>query len=228
MGKTAIIFGYGSGISASVGKKFGSLGFRLALVSRSQMKLDLAAENLAKENITARGYAADLRNFSDVPSLVSRIRNDLGPVQLIHWNVGAPLGDVLSIDPNTWSEVFNITTISLSCAVQSCLSDLEFGKGAVLVTGSGLELDNPEYAKMAANRPVATMAVGKAATRKYVSILHHALEPKGVFVGEVAVLGPVKGAGEGHTDASITPEGIADKFHELWINRRNCFVEVSD
>ncbi|KAJ3206004.1 hypothetical protein HDU82_004827 [Entophlyctis luteolus] len=212
MGKTAIIFGYGSGISASVGKKFGSLGFRLALVSRSQMKLDLAAENLAKENITARGYAADLRNFSD----------------LIHWNVGAPLGDVLSIDPNTWSEVFNITTISLSCAVQSCLSDLEFGKGAVLVTGSGLELDNPEYAKMAANRPVATMAVGKAATRKYVSILHHALEPKGVFVGEVAVLGPVKGAGEGHTDASITPEGIADKFHELWINRRNCFVEVSD
>lgn len=43
MSKVALVAGYGPGISSAFAKKFGSAGFNLALLSRTQAKVDAAA-----------------------------------------------------------------------------------------------------------------------------------------------------------------------------------------
>ncbi|MDT5033069.1 MAG: hypothetical protein QOC94_3240 [Actinoplanes sp.] len=56
------IIGAGPCLGAAVARRFGAEGFGIALVSRSQDKLDRLAAGLRAEGYTARGYAADVRD----------------------------------------------------------------------------------------------------------------------------------------------------------------------
>ncbi|MBT2283352.1 SDR family NAD(P)-dependent oxidoreductase [Paenibacillus polymyxa] len=58
--KTVAIIGAGPGLGLSLAKTFGRHGYRIALVSRTQVKLDQYAEQLNQMGIEARGFAADI------------------------------------------------------------------------------------------------------------------------------------------------------------------------
>ncbi len=52
---TIAIVGAGAGLGAAVARRFGAEGFAVALISRSQERVDELARTLADEGITARG-----------------------------------------------------------------------------------------------------------------------------------------------------------------------------
>ncbi|MGB4779077.1 SDR family NAD(P)-dependent oxidoreductase [Microbacterium sp.] len=59
---TIAILGAGPGLGAAVARRFGGEGFSVALISRTQEHVDALAQQLAADGITARGYAANLRD----------------------------------------------------------------------------------------------------------------------------------------------------------------------
>ncbi|KND37998.1 SDR family NAD(P)-dependent oxidoreductase, partial [Streptomyces stelliscabiei] len=54
------VIGAGPGLGLSIARRFGREGFQVALVSRTQDKLDALAARLAAEGIEAAGFAADV------------------------------------------------------------------------------------------------------------------------------------------------------------------------
>ena len=58
---TIAIVGAGPGLGAAVARRFGTEGFAVAVVSRSQDRVDALVGDLTTAGVTARGYAADVR-----------------------------------------------------------------------------------------------------------------------------------------------------------------------
>src|SRR5215207_7748587 len=59
---TLAIVGAGPGLGAAVARRFGAEGFAVAVLSRRQDRVDALAADLTRAGVTARGYAADVRD----------------------------------------------------------------------------------------------------------------------------------------------------------------------
>jgi hypothetical protein len=108
--------------------------------------------------------------------------------------------------------------------VQVALPDLKAEKGAVLVTGGGFAFYDPNIDAAATGWSAMGLAVGKAAQHKTVGLLHQKLKSDGVYVGEVVVLGLVKGTAFDSGNATLEPSAIADKFWELYQGKTEATV----
>lgn len=66
------------------------------------------------------------------------------------------------------------------------------------------------------------LGVMKAAQHKLVRILNRALAEKGIYVGEVTVLGMVKGTAFDSGQATIEPLAVAELFFKLTKTAVSC------
>ena len=216
--KTIIVCGYGPGISDAVARRFGEEGFAVALVSRTEEKVEAGAAALAERGLEARGFVCDLADAGAVSSLVADVREALGPIAAIHWNAYAGVaGDLTACAPAEVTTSLEVGVTGLVAAVQAALPDLEArDDGAVLVTGGGFAFYDPKVDAMATQWNAMGLAITKAAQHKAAGLLHAKLKPRGVFVGEVIVLGMVEGTALDQGGGGIAPDAIAAKFWDLF------------
>lgn len=219
--KTLVIFGYGSGISKSVAKHFGKMGFELGIVARNTQNLENAVEELKDLEIKAHAFTADLKDLKNIPVLINNIRNTLGSVQNILWNAFQDdRGNLIEQDPAALTQAMHIRVSSYIAMVQACMCDLEGNQGAVMSTNGILALDHLEADIFALD--YASLAIAATAQYKTTNILNHTLKPKGIFVGQVIVNGFVQGtAGVEDSPSNIHPDTIAESFWSLYTNKQN-------
>lgn len=216
MKPTIIVCGHGPGISDAVARRFGREGYAVALVARNAARLAAAAEALSAEGITARAFPCDLADLDAVRGMVRAVREGLGPVTVLHWNAyqgGA--GDLLTDPAESLRGVLDVAVLGLVAAAQEAHADLKAAKGAVLVTGGGFAFYDAKVDAMATQWGAMGLAVSKAAQHKAVGLLRARLAADEVFVGEVVVLGMVKGTAFDSGHATLDPAEIADRFWQL-------------
>lgn len=221
MAKTIIVCGYGPGISDAVARRFGAEGFSVALVARREDKLSAGVSALGALGITAKAFPCDLGDPAAVKALVANVRASLGPVTVVHWNAYAGVaGDLLRADPAELRTAFDVGVTGLVAAVQEALPDLKAQKdAAVLVTGGGLAFHDAKIDAMGVQWNAMGLSVSKAAQHKAVGLLHHKLAADGIYVGEVVVMGIVKGTAFDAGHATLEASAIAGKFWELYTAR---------
>lgn len=228
MSKTILVCGHGPGISDAVARKFGKEGFKVGLVARSKDKLEKAAAALKASGVDAAAFPTDLADPVAVKALVEKARGALGPITVIHWNAyGGGGGDLTTAPSSELRAVFDVSVTGLVAAVQAALPDLEAQKGAVLVTGGGLSTYDAKVDGMAVAWNAMGLAVGKAAQHKTVGLLAAKLATKGVYVGEVVVMGSVKGTAFDAGQATLEASTIANKFWDLCAARTETSVNVA-
>jgi NADP-dependent 3-hydroxy acid dehydrogenase YdfG len=230
MAKTIVVCGYGAGISHAVARKFGSAGFQVALVARDAQKLEQAAKAFAESGVVARGFPCDLSDSSAIASLIASVRSAFGPITVLHWNAHASLaGDLTRCDVSELRTVLDLGVISLVTAVQLALPDMRGSKDApaVLVTGGGYALYNPQIDQAAAKFGGMGLSIAKAAQHKLTGVLHQKLKDEGIYVGEVTVLGLVKGTAHDRGNATIEPAAVAERFWELYGARSEPWSNLS-
>jgi len=228
MSKTILVCGHGPGISDAVARKFGAEGFSVALAARSPDKLGAAAEALRAKGIKAEAIPTDLGDPGAVKRLVAQAREKLGPITVIHYNAYAGLaGDLLAADVSELRTVFDVGVTGLVAAVQAAHGDLkEQADAAVLVTGGGFAFYSPQVDAMATQWSAMGLAVSKAAQHKLVGLLSAKLKADNVYVGEVIVLGMVKGTAFDRGAATIEPTAVAEKFWELYQGRTELTAQI--
>lgn len=228
MARTIVISGYGPGISDAVARKFGGEGFQVALVGRNIERLRAGVSALGSTGITAKPFACDLADTGQVRELLGNVKAQLGPVTVIHWNAyGASAGDLTTCDPGELGDVFDLSVTSLVVAMQQALPDMKTQEGAaILVTGGGLGLHKDEIDAMAVSWGAMGLAIGKSAQHKLVGVLHHRLKGDGIYVGEVVVLGAVKGTAFDRGNATLEPSAIATRFWEMYTERGRSTVDI--
>jgi NAD(P)-dependent dehydrogenase (short-subunit alcohol dehydrogenase family) len=228
MQKTIIVCGHGSGISDAVANKFGAEGFQVALVARTADKLEKARAALQTRGVKAAAFPTDLSDPNAAKGLVKRVTDQLGPITALHWNAYAnAAGDVMAADAAALRTVFDVAVTSLVLTVQEAFADLKAAKGAVLVTNGGLGFFDPAVDAMAVQWSSMGLAIANAAKHKLIGLLTEKLRADQITVGEVVVLGLVKGTAWDTGNATIDPRTIADKFWEIYSQRESKVVTVS-
>jgi NADP-dependent 3-hydroxy acid dehydrogenase YdfG len=229
MAKTIVVCGYGTGISHAVARKFGSEGFQVALVARTASKLDEAAKAFSKSGVTAKAFPCDLSDSSAIASLIADVRSAFGDITVLHWNAHASAaGDLTRNDPADLRSLLDLGVISLVTAIQLALPDLRSSKDvpAILVTGGGFALYNPQIDALAAKGAMG-LSIMKAAQHKLVGVMHHKLKPENIYVGEVTVLGLVKGTSHDRGNATIEASAVADRFWDVYGSRSEPWTNIS-
>jgi NADP-dependent 3-hydroxy acid dehydrogenase YdfG len=227
MTKTILVCGHGPGISDAVARRFGAQGFAVALVARRADKLTAAAEALTARGVTAQAFPADLGDPAAVTAVVARVRASLGPITVVHWNAYATgAGDLTTASPAELRTGLDVGVIGLVAAVQAALPDLAAQQGAVLVTGGGLSFYDDKIDALAVSWGTMGLAVTKAAQHKLVGVLGARLAKDNIYVGEVVVLGSVKGTAFDAGNAAIEPDRVAARFWELYEARTPRVTQV--
>lgn len=217
--KVIVVCGYGSGIADAVARRFGREGYAVALVARNAEKLAAGVAGL--EGIRAAAFPADLADPSAIPQLIARIRAELGPIGVLHWNAPpSGAGDLLVDAPLDLRAAFDVSVTSLVAAVQSAQADLrEAADGSVLVTNGAGAFVDPKLDQLAVEQHFMGGAIVKTAQHKAVGLLAKKLRPEGIFVGEVVVGSSVKGTGYDRGDGSLTTDEVANRFWSLHQDR---------
>lgn len=228
MAKTIIVGGYGPGISAAVAERFGAEGFSVALVARNVERLTAGVKALEAKGVKAAAFPTDLGDVTAVRSLVGKVRTALGPIGALHWNAYATdAGDLLAADTAALHRTFDVAISGLLAAVQESLPDLKQNKeAAVLVTNGGFGLFDSKIDGYAIQSNAMGLALANSAKHKLVGLLNAKLKPDGIYVGEVMVLGTVKGTAWDSGNATLEPSAIANKFWELYRGRTETWAQI--
>ena len=227
MSKVAVIVGYGPGTSKATAEKFAAAGFSLALIARNQERLDAAVKEFAGKGVKAAGFRADAGDAEAISGALREARAALGPITVLQWTAyPSGAGDFTKASLAEIRAQFEVPIVGLMAAVQTALPDLREQRGAILVTNGGLGFSNPQLDAMGAQYDLMGLSVGNAAKHKLVGLLSHKLQPEGVYVGEVVILGSVKGTAWDNGQATIEAQQVADAFWKLYSERSAYTVNV--
>lgn len=82
-GRTALVTGGGSGINQRIAERLAEQGARVALVGRTQSKLDATASAIAARGGEAAGFAADVRDYDALSAAITAAVERFGRLDIV-------------------------------------------------------------------------------------------------------------------------------------------------
>ena len=96
--KVAIITGGSDGIGKAAAISMATEGTKVAVVGRTQAKLDLAVEEIKKlSNGDVIGISADVSIESDVQSMIDKVISEFGQIDILVNNAGTSSATTLEL-----------------------------------------------------------------------------------------------------------------------------------
>lgn len=197
--RVCAIVGAGPGNGRALAERFAEDGYRVALLGRTQEKLDGIAAGLPE----ARGFAADAGDPSSLRGAFDRIRSELGPVDVLLYNAGSgQWGNFQEITPDGLETGWRVNVLGLMVAGQAVADDMiARGSGAIVVTGATASLRGAVG--------TAGFAPAKAGQRALAQSMAKHLGPKGVHVALIVV--------DGVVDLETTRARMPDKPDDFFL-----------
>jgi NADP-dependent 3-hydroxy acid dehydrogenase YdfG len=185
------VVGAGPGIGEGVARRFAEGGFVVALLARTEDKLQAMASGIDTDfgNGTARYFITDLRDETSVINSFTTIRAELGPVNVLVYNAGARRINGKLVLDTTSEEFENFTKINLFGAFWSSkcvLPDmLAAGKGTIIFTGA--------TGSLRGSAGLSSFSPGKFGLRALSQIITREYQSRGIHAAHVIVDSPVDG-----------------------------------
>jgi NAD(P)-dependent dehydrogenase (short-subunit alcohol dehydrogenase family) len=207
------IVGAGQGLGLAIARRFGREGFRVALISRTQSRLDALAADLAADGIEAAGFAGDVLDRPSLRAALAAAGERFGGIDVLEYSP-APSGspelapaDVTRVTVENIQRQVEYYVYGGVTAAQTVLPGmLERGSGTLLfTTGASSLLVFPQ---------MGNIGIGAAGLRNYVLALNAALAGKGVYAAHVPLATWI-GSGGPETQ----PDTIAEIYWELYTSR---------
>lgn len=227
MSKVIAVLGAGTGLGASVARRFGREGFRVALVARRRQQLDALVAHLAADGIEAVGFTADLSRPADVPALIASIRDRFGRIDVIEYgpfSTDQNLLPAVEVDAEVLEKGVPMFVLTPVEVVRAVLPEwTERGDGAFLLT-SGVTAVHPAPG-------LSGLAPLGAAARNYLFSLHHEVADAGIYAGTLSVAGGIERSelsallARSGTDAnatphpSVDPDDLAEQYWDMYTRR---------
>lgn len=232
MSKTIAIIGAGPGVGMAVARRFGSNGFKVALLARSQAKLEKLVASLSAEGITAAGFAADVMDREGLATALQQVINRFGSIDVLEYGP-APLMQtmktVTAVDADAASYQYEFNVLGAIAAVRTVLPGMQQRKeGTILFTTA-----------ISAQRPVnitASFGIAAGAQLNYARLLHNNLKADNIYVGSVSIAALVTSEETADNVAVNFPPGlptisadhVAAQHWQMFNDRDVCEAIVGD
>ncbi len=195
----ALIVGAGSGLSASLARRFAKEGMAVALAARDTAKLGALATETK-----ARTYALDASEAGAVAAMFDKLDRDMGPLDIVVYNASGRLrGPFAELDAAAVAKAIAVTAYGgFLVAQQAARRMLDRGRGSIFFTGASASVKG--YAQSA------PFAMGKFALRGLAQSMARELAPKGIHVGHFVIDGSIGRDPAG--EARLDPDAIAATY----------------
>ena len=205
MKPVCLVLGAGAGIGGTVGKRFAQAGYHAVLCRRSDQEgLDRLVADINHVSGDATGFLLNAVEEGSIEDAVARIEKDIGPIEVVVFNLGAQIGDrSLAQTSNKAFEMgWRLATFGLfRLASEVCPLMVERGKGTILVTSA--------TAAVRGNAGQHSHAAAMGGRRMLCQSLNAEFSSQGIHVSHILV--------DGMVDAPDTVGKMlgAEKFNEV-------------
>lgn len=230
--KAALIIGAGDATGAAIAKRFARGGYAACLTRRSADKLESLVEAIRAEGGEAHGFAADARKEEDVEALVERIEREVGPIEVMVFNIGANVP--ASILDETARKYFKIWEMACFSAF---LSGREVAKRMV-VRQRGTIIFTGATASLRGSANFAAFSGAKHALRALAQSMARELQPRNIHVAHVVIDGAIdtnfirESFPERYAlkdeDGILNPDHIAENYWHLHTQPRDAWTHELD
>jgi NAD(P)-dependent dehydrogenase (short-subunit alcohol dehydrogenase family) len=206
----------GTRLGLSLGKVFGSHGFEVALIARSQDRLDGLTGKLAADGVTAAGFPADVTDRPALAAALDSAAGRFGRIDVLHYSSpGTGTAETLRR-----TGALDVTVDGLRPQIESICYGAITATHAVLpamrAAGSGTLLYTTGGASVAPAPVFASAGMAGAALRRWALTLNRTLAGTGVYAGHIAIgtwIAGTPGAPEG--TPLKDPDDIARLYWDL-------------
>jgi NAD(P)-dependent dehydrogenase (short-subunit alcohol dehydrogenase family) len=193
----AVVAGVGPGLGASLARKCAKQGCQLGLLARSSGFLETLTNELRSIGTKALAVPTGISEGDQVAAAFRRIREELGPVDLLINNASSsgPFGQpFVKITPESFARGWRVGVFGAFLCSQAVIPDmLKKGAGCILFTG----------ATSSVRGAAITFSSAKFALRGLAQALARELWPRGIHIAHIVVDGVIR---EREVDLGIEEE----------------------
>ena len=221
---SCLIVGAGDGVGSAIARAFAREGLAVCITRRPRNleSLEAVAASIRAEGGEAHAFGVDARNEAEMIALVDRVEAEIGPLQVVVFNIGANVRfPVVETTAQVYSKVWEMAALAgFFTGREAARVMTPRGKGTILFTGA--------TASTRGGAGFSALAGAKAALRQLAQSLAREIGPKGIHVAHVVVDGMIDGtfarsiAPDIQTlldeDAILKPDEIARNY--VWLHKQ--------
>jgi NAD(P)-dependent dehydrogenase (short-subunit alcohol dehydrogenase family) len=211
----SVIAGVGPGLGASLARKFAKEGCRLAVLARSSDFLESLSEEIRRRGTEILAIPTDIAEADQVAAGFERIRDQLGPVDVLINNASAsgPFGQpFVELTPESFARGWQVGVLGPFLCSQAVVPDMLIkNAGCILFTG----------ATSSVRGGAITFSSAKFGMRGLAQALARELWPKGIHVAHIIIDGVIRenesepGTEDQNAEPLMNPAAIAEVYWGL-------------
>ena len=187
--RTCLIIGAGDGVGAAVARAFAREGLAVCVTRRPRHldRLEALAATIRADGGVAHAYGVDARNEAEMIALVDRIEAEVGPLEVVVFNIGANVRfSVVETTAQVYSKVWEMAALAGFFTGREAARVMgPRGRGTILFTGA--------TASTRGAAGFSAFAGAKAALRQLAQSLAREMGPRGIHVAHVVIDGMIDG-----------------------------------
>jgi NAD(P)-dependent dehydrogenase (short-subunit alcohol dehydrogenase family) len=219
-----LVIGAGDGLGASIARAFAGEGLIACVTRRARHidQLDALAQSIRDAGGAAQAYGLDARSEAEMAALVDRIEQEIGPLEVVVFNIGANVRfPIVETTTQVYSKVWEMAGLAGFLAGREAARVMTpRGRGSILFTGA--------TASVRGGAHFSAFAGAKHALRALAQSMARELGPKGVHVAHIVIDGAIDGAfirgmvpdaaAKFDRDEILKPDEIAKNY--VWLHRQ--------
>ena len=124
-GKVALITGGGRGIGRATAIELAKEGVNVGLVGRTLENLEKVKEELKDYDIKVSVASADVSDLDDITAAVEKIRQELGPIDILLNNAGiSKFGKFMELTPEEWTNIVDVNVKGVYYTTRAVLPEM--------------------------------------------------------------------------------------------------------
>ena len=230
--KVALVIGAGDATGGAVARRFAREGYVACATRRDAEKLVPLTQQIEAEGGRARGFGSDARDESQVTELFATIEREVGPVEVMVFNIGANVNfPIREMTERVYRKVWEMAALAgFLTGREAARVMTPRGRGTIIFTGATASLrGGPGFSAFAG---------AKFALRALAQSMARELGPQGIHVAHPIIDGAIDTAfirdnfpdryKLKEEDGILNPEHIADAYWHLHTQPRSAWTHELD
>lgn len=219
-----LVVGAGDGVGSAIARAFAAEGLAVCMTRRPRNldQLEAVAASIRDAGGTAHAFGVDARVEADMIALVDRIEAEVGPLEVVVFNIGANVRfPVIETTAQVYSKVWEMAALAgFFTGREAARVMVPRSRGTILFTGA--------TASTRGGAGYSAFAGAKAALRQLAQSLAREMGPQGIHVAHVVVDGMIDGTFARSiasdiealldADAILKPDEIARNY--VWLHKQ--------